>query len=212
MQIELLHRDEGGRRLPFLVVRLPDASTVISSAPVGGGFGGRTWVVNAQVPLGYDRTDLDRHIDELRAVAGLSPVGGVGMLTGAYVEGATRAAERGVQVVSTVGVSEPEWAAAPALARHAGPGTINVVAWVPARLSPSALVNAVATVTEAKTQALVEADLDGSGTATDAVCIACPSDGVEEPFGGPRSKWGHALAVATHATIRDGIANAEAAR
>jgi adenosylcobinamide amidohydrolase len=184
----------------------------MSSAAVGGGYGPRAWVINAQVPLGYARTDLATHVDDLRNIAGLPASEGVGLLTGAYVERATTAREGGVHVVSTVGISEPEWAASRTPAHPASaPGTINIVAWLPVALSAGALVNAVITITEAKTQAMVEANMDGSGTATDAVCIACPGTGAVEPFAGPRSPWGQRLALATHATVRDGIAGARAA-
>ncbi len=57
------------------------------------------------------------------------------------------------------------------------PGTINIVAFAPVRLSDAALVNAVATITEAKAQALWELGLAATGTATDAVTVLCPADG-----------------------------------
>lgn len=213
LQVETRYRVEDDRRLPFLLARFPPHSVALSSAAVGGGYGPRDWVINAQVPLGYARTDLVAHIDELRELAGLPATDGVGLLTGAYVDRATTAREAGVHVVSTVGISEPEWAASRTpIARAAPtPGTINIVAWVPVALSAGALANAIITITEAKTQAMVEAGMHGSGTATDAVCVACPGFGKTEPFGGPRSVWGQRIALAAHATVRDGIAAARAA-
>lgn len=209
MEIEHHEREEDRRRLPFLVWRLAADDIVLSSASVGGGLGSRPWIINAQVPIDYERTDLAAHIDELRVVAGLPAQGGVGMLTGAYVDEATSALVESVEVISTVGVSEPEWAATSTPVRASSTvGTINVVACIPVALSPGALVNAVITATEAKTQALVEAGLPGSGTATDAVCIVGSTSGAPEPFAGPRSRWGHRLAVAVHATVRDGITSA----
>ena len=124
-----------------------------------------------------------------------------------------------------MGVTLPTWAAAPDEAgpatdeaatdeaaegersgeatRRAGTsvGTINVVAFVPERLSPAALVNAVMTVTEAKSQALWEAGVVGTGTASDALCIACPVTGPVHAFGGPRSLWGARLARAVHRAV-----------
>ena len=65
------------------------------------------------------------------------------------------------------------------------------------------------TATEAKTQALAEVGVPGTGTATDVVCIACPgpaSDGTApEPYCGPRSTWGARLARAVHAAVRAGL-------
>jgi adenosylcobinamide amidohydrolase len=104
-----------------------------------------------------------------------------------------------------VGLGAPIQAAAPgagALPQHAG--TVNVIAWVPQRLSPGALVNAVATITEAKTQAIRELGLAATGTATDAVCVLCPPDGPVAAYAGPRSAWGAPLARATHRAVLDG--------
>ncbi|SCD27696.1 Adenosylcobinamide amidohydrolase [Streptomyces sp. DvalAA-19] len=77
---------------------------------------------------------------------------------------------------------------------------------LPVALSDAALVNAVATATEAKVQALLDAGLDCSGTPTDAVCIAAPEPGPDggEPFAGPRSPWGARIARAVHTAVLAG--------
>ncbi|MDT0494042.1 adenosylcobinamide amidohydrolase [Streptomyces sp. NPDC012600] len=87
------------------------------------------------------------------------------------------------------------------------PGTVNIVVTLPAALSDAALVNAVATATEAKVQALLDAGLDCSGTPTDAVCVAAPEPGPDggEPFAGPRSSWGARIARAVHTAVREGV-------
>ena len=203
---ELRWREEEGNALPVIVVRFARPVRAVSSAPLGGGIGLRRFVVNAQVPGSYARRDPDAHLRAIAAGFGLGG-NGVGMLTAAEVRGARRAGDGGVVVLATVGLGHPILAAAPP--EDAGPwgeaqpaiGTINVVAWVPARLSDAALVNAVATATEAKVQALSGLGLDATGTATDAVCIACPAGGVPEPFGGPRSPWGARLARAVWAAV-----------
>lgn len=198
--------------LPMLVWDLRDAPRyVVSSAPVGGGLGLRSAVVNAQVVPGYGRVDVDVHVAELASDAGLAPVDLVGMLTAADVTDLERADDGGVVVWSTVGIAVPTWAAASDGDRSPSPaavaGTINIVAELPVRLTDAALVNAVATVAEAKAQALFEAGVAGTGTATDAVCLLCPAHDAApaEPFGGPRSTWGARLARAVHATVRAGI-------
>ncbi|UQA32576.1 MULTISPECIES: adenosylcobinamide amidohydrolase [unclassified Streptomyces] len=86
------------------------------------------------------------------------------------------------------------------------PGTVNIVVGLPVALSDAALVNAVATATEAKVQALLDAGLDCSGTPTDAVCIAAPEPGPDggEPFAGPRSPWGARIARAVHTAVLAG--------
>lgn len=67
------------------------------------------------------------------------------------------------------------------------------------------IVNAVATITEAKVQALLERQVLGTGTASDALCILCPLVGDAETFGGPRSTWGARLALATYDAVAAGI-------
>jgi adenosylcobinamide amidohydrolase len=203
MEVELVWQDCQEERLPVLVVRLPAPVKAVSSAPLGGGLGLRRWAVIAQVPPSYARRDPDAHLRQIAAGLGLSGPG-VGMLTAADVGAdGRRRSDEGVDVLATVGLGHPIRAAVPAGDEHAAPaaGTINLVAWVPVRLSDAALVNAVATATEAKAQALADLGLDATGTATDAMCVACPPSGAPEPFGGPRSPWGARLARAVHAAV-----------
>jgi adenosylcobinamide amidohydrolase len=168
----------------------------------------RSWIANAQVPKAYDRVDLDVHAGELQAELGV-PGDGVVLLTAAAVDKHTTAEDEGVVATATVGLTIPTWAAAPdgdagQWQPASSPGTINVVGWVPVRMSLSGMVGLVATATEAKTQALVEAGVPGSGTASDAVAIACPAEGPVETFGGVRSTWGARLARAVHEAVRAG--------
>src|SRR5690606_24657071 len=117
----------------------------------------------------------------------------------------------GAVVSATTGLGAITWAAAPD-GHHAvwAPGTVNVVAWVPEPLADAALVNLVATVAEAKAQALAEAGVAATGTPSDAVAACCPAGPVPEDdehrYGGPRSVWGARVARAAHAAIAEGIA------
>jgi adenosylcobinamide amidohydrolase len=173
----------------------------IASAPHGGGIGIRRWAVNAQVPVSHGRRDPDNQLRQLAISLGL-PGRGVGMLTAADVRRPVEATDGGVEVCATVGLGHPILAAAP---DEAGPvslvGTINLVAVVPERLADAALVNAVATVSEAKAQALWDLGFRATGTATDAVCVLCPDDGRAHSFGGPRSLWGARLARAVYRAV-----------
>jgi adenosylcobinamide hydrolase len=197
-------RQEAGRSWPVLVWRSPAPVRVVASAPHGGGLGLRRWIVNAQVPASYGRRDPDHHLGKLGVSLGLAGKG-VGMLTAADVRRLCTASDGGVDVSATVGLGHPTWAASAPEARPASlVGTINVVALIPAHLSDAALVNAVATATEAKSQALWDRGLAATGTATDAVCIACPDDGPAADFGGPRSYWGSRLARAVHEAVYAG--------
>lgn len=190
---------------PVLVWRSARPWLAVSSAPLGGGIGERSWVLNATVGGDYDRPDPVAHLAELAEGLGLSG-DGCGLLTAVDVRHVVRRDEGGVRVWVTTGIGYPTWAASPAGEAAASVGTINVVAVLPARLADGALVNAVATVAEAKAQALVEAGVPGTGTCTDATVLLCPASGVAQPYGGPRSEAGAPLARAVHAAVAAGLA------
>ena len=205
--------DDGGKPRPVLVWRFPTPSIAVSTAPLGGGLGLRGWAVNAQVSDTYDRGDPDAHLIEMSSALGLAGPG-VGMLTAVDLETVFSQSDRGAHADVSVGTTHPTWAAddewVDTSVGPARPGTINIVAFVPERLSPAALVNAVATVTEAKAQALWESGVPATGTASDAVCVSCPGDGPEHPYGGPRSLWGARLARAVHRAVVAGCASERA--
>ncbi|WP_016910323.1 adenosylcobinamide amidohydrolase [Streptomyces xiaopingdaonensis] len=172
---EIRHTSQG-LALPALLWRAGPGWRMASSAVVGGGIGERGWFLNAQVQHGYRRRDPEAHLREIAAahVAGE----GVAMMTAAEISRARgHAADGGAEALVTAGVGVAGWAAVPAGAAVApsGPGTVNILAALPVPLSDAALVNAVATATEAKVQALVEAGYEATGTPTDAVCVAAPT-------------------------------------
>jgi adenosylcobinamide amidohydrolase len=197
MFAELASRREGEDELDVLVYRFENVWRGISSAPVGGGIGERHWALNAQVRADYSREDLATHAGELAATFHLEGEG-VGLFTAASIRRRERSSRDGVDVEATVGLSHPTWAASESGEKASIVGTINIVAFMPVSLSDSALVNAVATATEAKTQALMDASISATGTPSDAVAIFCPLGGAPEEFCGPRSMWGSRLARAVH--------------
>ncbi|AUG75488.1 Adenosylcobinamide amidohydrolase [Kitasatospora sp. MMS16-BH015] len=217
---------EDGACRHHLVWRAGPGWRMVSSAVLGGGLGERGWVLNAQVRPGYARMDPAQHLAELAAAEGLTGPG-VGLMTAAQVDDATWAEDTDVTAVVTTGIGVPTWAAAAAPAsasfapsapdagpaavalpgRRYVPGTINILAVVPAPVGDAGLVNLLATATEAKVQALLDAGYDCSGTPSDAVCIAVrtPAPGLTpDLFGGPRSTWGARLARAVHAAVLAG--------
>jgi adenosylcobinamide amidohydrolase len=201
---ELGERVESGSMLSLVAWRPPEPMLMVSSAPLGGGIGLRAWIINVQVSHDYTRRDPDAHLRELASARDLHGEG-VGMLTAVDVRETYRTEDDGAHAHVSVGVSLPTWAAAPDGASWGTPvGTINAVGFVPERLSPAALVNAVMSVTEAKAQALWEAGIAATGTASDAVCVACPATGASHAFGGPRSAWGARLARAVHRAVLTG--------
>lgn len=203
-----VHTDDGeGRPGPVLVWRFPAAVRAISTAVLGGGLGERSWIINAEVSIDYHHHDPAAHAAAIGHALGLHGDDGVGLLTAADVLGVVTADDGGTRCDATVGLSTPTWAAAlEGEGSRWRPGTVNLVCWVPAAMGDAALVNAVATATEAKSQALLEAGVPGTGTASDAVVVCCPRGGTEA-YGGPRSPWGARLARAVHGAVAAGTVN-----
>lgn len=205
----------GGNRL---VVDLGQRHRSLAAAVLGGGLGAmRSWL-NLHVPPGYARTDPDAHLREEAAAAGLpGPV--VGMLTAAPLERHQQAAVGEAWALATVGVQHALAAAAtrPRPLPPLAAGTINLLVVVAAPLTDAGLAGALQTAVEAKAQALAAArvpaaNADGfaTGTATDAVCVACPP-GALVPFAGPATRVGADLARAVFAVVTAGVAAQRAA-
>ena len=195
---------------PVLVWRFDEPVRAVSSAVLGGGVGPRRWITNATVGFQYDDPDPEAHAARIAVELGLDPSEGVGLLTAVDVARHTSAADDGAEVVATTGLGAVTWAAAPDGNFHEWrPGTINIVAWVPEPLADAALVNLVATVAEAKAQALAEAGVPATGTPTDAVVVCCPAgaapDDDDHRYGGPRSRWGARVARAVHVAVLEGV-------
>lgn len=203
-------RHEDGTDLPFQVWAFDRPRLVASTASAGGGLGLRDWVLNATVHLDYARTDLNRHVDDLAEVAGLSG-DGVGLLTAVDVRQHRWAELDGLTATATVGVTDrlrtDANLALPGLTGSVPPpaGTINIVVTTPIRFDDGALLNAVATATEAKVAALLDRGIAATGTPTDSVTVCCPTEGATEPFAGPGSPWGSRIGRLVHSVVAAGI-------
>jgi len=223
MRLEMHWRQEDAASLPVAVWRAGPGCRMIASGVVGGGIGERHWVLNAQVASDYSRmdpaaTDLVQREDEgvrVAATVGLRVPTWAAVPPGTVDREVTpiRRSEPGnvdrevtpIRQARTGGVDHE-------MTRIWRPGTINIVVSVPVPLGDAAYVNAVITATEAKTQALLEAGVRATGTASDAVCIAAPTAGEREDFAGPRSLWGARIARAVHAAVHAGALRDAAAR
>ncbi|MEO1165110.1 MAG: adenosylcobinamide amidohydrolase [Chloroflexota bacterium] len=185
-----------------LIIRSDTPLHSLSSAVVGGGMGKVHAIVNRHVHKHYDCSDP---IADLRDFAGERNITGdfVGMLTAVWMRKTRHITQHvngltvsviitaGVGNAISAGISQPQTVQA---------GTINIIALVDGNLSSAALVNAVTTITEAKTAVLHARDIrtpDGliaTGTSTDAVVIAHTGKGDSLPYGGPVTEVGYLLA------------------
>jgi adenosylcobinamide amidohydrolase len=187
--------------------------TVLSSAVAGGGLGRARSIVNLHVSRGCPWQKAEARLAPFVARRRL-PSPWVGLLTAAWTERAEVAAEgaRGISalVVATVGLGNAV-AAGLTPAAAGGPGTINTIAVLDARLEPAALVNLALTVTEVKALVLADAGVrcpggrGASGTSTDAVVVATTGRGPRARFGGPVSDAGWVVARAARTALAEGV-------
>ncbi len=191
---------------------VPAGWVALSASSVGGGLVRPRWVLNAEVDGAFARTDLAEWAAETAGCLGLEG-NGCALLTAADVAQVEHAARGGVAAWATVGVTRPTWphdprADDPVAEDAPTPGTVNIVVALPVTLTPAALVQALATVTEAKAQVLVQAGVPGTGTASDAAVVLCPEEGgTPSPvtFAGVRSTWGRRVAHAVHDAVHAGL-------
>ena len=114
-------RRDNGRALAAVLWQCGPGWRMAASSVLGGGLGPRDYVINAQVDGDYRRTDPDNHLEELATHFGMTGTG-VGLLTAANVSEACFADDHGVEVLATVGLGRPTWAAAdPRSTKHASP-------------------------------------------------------------------------------------------
>lgn len=196
-----------------VVVRARAPLSVVSSAVVGGGLVPARAIVNLHVPKDFPLEDLEQRVAAFVRRRRL-PGPYVGLLTSAWTERARVAAveRHGVTAVAvaTVGLSNPVAAGATSVSAPRA-STINAIVVVDAAPETAALVNALITVTEVKTMALVAAGVrcsDGtpaSGTSTDAIVVAATGRGPACRFGGPVSDLGWVVARAARSALDAGV-------
>lgn len=187
--------------------------TVLSSSFFGGGFQHVHHILNAKVAEDYCS---DAPAADLRATAGRCGVNDpfVGMLTAVPLRKARLAfsAEKGLRVgvLATAGVNN---ATSAGISRpcEARPGTINVILLLDAKLTRSAMLNAIITATEAKCAVLNEMDIrtpDGglaTGTSTDTVTVAATGHGPTQPYAGPATVLGWLIARMVRQAVRESL-------
>lgn len=187
-----------------LIVQSAAPLLAISSGVVGGGVGKTQAIINMHVDKNYNCASP---ADDLHALAQRRGVSEPfqGFMTAVYLNKTQsvtlREGDLTVTALVTAGVSN---ATAAGLSTPAAltPGTINIILLIDANLTPAALVNAVITVSEAKTASLMAhnvrtpADDSATGTSTDAICIACTGRGLVSDYAGPATVVGWLMARA----------------
>jgi len=175
-----------------------------------GGYRRADAVYNVTVPEGFDRTDLERYVDERRRGADFD-LDGPGLLTGVDVANARCARADSVTAVATVGVSNPaplplepdqtgSAGPTPDDAADWRPGTVNLVVGTDRALADGTLAELLATCVEAKAATLSKL-VGVPGTTSDAAFVGTNPDGDPAEFAGSAT----AVGSAARACVRDAI-------
>ncbi|TRZ99989.1 MAG: hypothetical protein D4R81_08385 [Nitrospiraceae bacterium] len=210
-----------------LVIDLGRPQRVLSSAPRRGGLARARYILNHQVPANplSERVQHGQVMcgDPARALTRVAvDIGAdgcyVGLMTAvSLAELVVKREEEDwlwVEAFLTVGVSNAVRAGEGSdMSRAGNPGTINIILVTNARLATSAMVCAVQVATEAKTAALLTANVrtcagrpGATGTGTDATVIAC-GDGPFLRYSGTHTRIGAMIGRLVGQGVRDGLLN-----
>ena len=202
------------RTAEVLVLYSQQPLTVLSSAVVGGGVVRVRYLLNRHVH--HDSNCLDP-VADLVAFArsqGISEAF-VGQMTAVSLRKARvvtlRAETLTVAAVLTAGINN---ATTPGLSAPAtpGPGTINMSLLIDACLTPAAMVHAVITATEVKTQVLMTHGVRtpegyaATGTSTDAMAVASTGSGMPLTYAGPVTLDGWLIGRCVRTALEEALA------
>lgn len=198
-----------------LIVRSQQPLEILSSAVVGGGFVRARYLLNRHVHRDYNCMEPAADLVAFARERGIMEAF-VGQMTAVSLPRAQvrtlRAAALTVAVVITAGISNPT---APGLSPPAitGPGTINIILLIDACLTPAAMVNAVITATEVKTQVLLARGVRtpegeaATGTSTDAIAVATTGRGPLLPYAGPVTRVGWLIGRGVRSALEEALAH-----
>jgi iron complex transport system ATP-binding protein len=196
-----------------LLVHSQQPLTVLSSAVVGGGLVRVRYLLNRHVRHDYNCLDPGADLVAFARSQGISEAF-VGQMTAVSLQKARvvtlRAEFLTVAVVVTAGLSN---ATTPGLSAPAapGPGTINMILLIDACLTPAAMVNAVITATEVKTQVLMARGARtpegyaATGTSTDAMAVASTGSGTPLAYAGPVTLAGWLIGRCVRAALEEAL-------
>ena len=197
---------------------------VLSSAVLNGGFTKANGIICIHVPEDRDE-EIHNNPENLlkRTVVklGLDPEKVVGLMTAADLRKVEvfdqRNQETTLTAFVTAGVGCSATAGEATVSKRDSPnikkvGTINIILLVDGNLIESCMVDAVKTVTEAKTVAMRELDVRSrfsgdlaSGTVTDTVVVACTKQGKPVKYAGTATVLGEMIGKAVKESVKKAI-------
>ncbi len=215
-----------------LVISSERPLEVLSSAVLNGGFTTANRIISIHVPeeneenIHKNSEDLDKELHEnpehilKRALMklGINSAEVVGIMTNADVRNVEVSVQQhneialnafvtaGVDVAATAGEST---ISKPNPLKNNNGGTINIILLVDGNLTKSCMVDAVKTITEAKTVTLRELDVrsyfsgdPASGTVTDSVVVACTKRGKPVEYAGTGTVLGELIGKSVKESLK----------
>ncbi|NQS75561.1 MAG: adenosylcobinamide amidohydrolase [Peptococcaceae bacterium] len=210
----------------YILVAAAPALFTISTGVIGGGIGHKHYFINRQVEKGYSSSlpanEMTGYLASQFTFYNGAASKWVALMTAAPIVDACWARvthqKHQIDIIITAGVNNACSAGVTpycALGQDKTmPGTINTMAFISHALTPGALVNAVQTATEAKTQLLREFNITcpvtgsfASGTNTDATLIAAASDTAfcEYAYAGSGTLLGYMLASGVRGALTQAL-------
>lgn len=202
---------------PWLQVQFPCPHSVLSWALLGGGWRSASKVLwhratNDDLPLGLDplalflerieRDGLDKNAIGFLCAGPVS----------SYVETVQTFSGQWVRCLATVGLSNGVRVGDPSFLANQKIGTINILLQSSLPLSLAASIEASSVVTQARTLAVLEAQVpsaEGSGfltgTGTDCIVIASPMGENPAAFSGTHTLIGYLIGKAVLQAMKTGI-------
>jgi len=197
----------------FLHIRSVEPLWVLGSTVVGGELFKARHILNMHVPKGYSNPNPEEDLFALAKRIGLEEPF-MGLMTAARIQDAEVVVEdaEGLSVMAIITIALGNLTlAGRSLPAPWGPGTINTILLLDVNLTPSALVGALVTATEAKAGALFEEGLltpegyPATGTSTDAIAVACTGRGRALRYAGPATYVGWLIGRAVRRGILQGV-------
>jgi adenosylcobinamide amidohydrolase len=202
-----------------LAIQLEVPLKTLSSAVLNGGFVEARAIINQHIPKDYDHADPEGLLSKMARKLGLpKPV--VGFMTAANIRNVAVTTERYkdliVNALITAGLSYPATAGDAVAFPLRNSGTINIILLVDGNLTDSGMVDAVKTVTEAKSVTLRELDVRSffsgevaSGTITDSVIVTCTGRGELIKYAGTATKLGELIGKSVRKAVKEAIQKQE---
>ncbi|NLJ75924.1 MAG: adenosylcobinamide amidohydrolase [Peptococcaceae bacterium] len=210
----------------YILVAAVSALFTISTGVVGGGIGHKHYFINRQVGKNYSSSlpanEMTSYLESQFTFYKAAATQWAALMTAAPIVDACWARvtyqKHQIDIIITAGVNNACSAGVtPYCAQGQDktmPGTINTMAFISNALTPGALVNAIQTATEAKTQILREFNITcpvtgsfASGTNTDATLIAAATDTAfcEYAYAGPGTLLGFMLASGVRGALTQAL-------